>query len=110
MTSSTTKIQAVNDGTTTKKADSAEESIGKLRQREAVVLISLICDAISSTSKLTYSMHVSIYDDLDTVPVDQLRERLYAALTCMGTADHYLRMLDEALADIPAPQPDEPPF
>jgi hypothetical protein len=110
MTSSTPKIQAVTDGTTTGQTD-RESSVGALRRKEAKGLIELACDSVSMTHALTYEMHMSIYQDLDSTPLSELRERLFAALTCMETADHYLRMLDDVLADIPQLSlADERPF
>jgi hypothetical protein len=115
MTSSTPKIQAVKNGTTTRQTEPAHQSVGDLRRTEAMALISLVCDSMSTTRDLAHVMHNCIYKELDTTPMDQVKERLYAALTCMETADHYLRMLDEVLADIPVqPHPDpydgEAPF
>jgi hypothetical protein len=112
MNSSNGKVQAVTDGTTTRQADQEKYSVGALRRKEAQGLIELTCESVHMTSQLAYQIHKAIYGDLDTTPLSELRERLFGALTCMETADHYLRMLEEALADIPRPVEDqgEPPF
>jgi hypothetical protein len=114
MTSSTPTIKAVPDGTT--GADTTRDPVAELRRDEAQYLISLACRATSAADLVTSQMHAQIYEP-DGTPAAETQCLLLAVLTCMETAEHYLRMLDEVLADVPgsgAPpplaDPGEPPF
>jgi hypothetical protein len=113
MTSSKPTIKAVPDGTT--GADTSDP-VAELRRDEAQYLISMACRATSAADEVTSQMHTQIYQP-GGIPAAETQRLLLAVLTCMETADHYLRMLDEVLADVPGsgapPQladPDEPPF
>jgi hypothetical protein len=113
MTSSTTTtIKAVKNGTTTEPAK-REHGLAVLREKEVRSLISLACDALGESSNIGYDMHGLIYKrDGSEVPDDQLQQRLEEALSCLQTADHYLRMLgsaiDERTGDSQAPWPADP--
>jgi hypothetical protein len=112
MTSSTTTIKAVKNGTTAEPAK-REHGLAVLREKEAQALISLACAAVHETSDLTHEMHGLIYDaDKADVPDARLQQSLEEALTCWQTADHYLRMLgsviDERTGDSQAPWPADP--
>jgi hypothetical protein len=112
MTSSTTTIKAVSDGTDTSPAK-REYGVAVLREKESARLISLVNDALGETGQLTHEMHALIYDaDKTDVPGARLQEFLEEALTCLQTADHYLRMLgsviDERTGESQAPWPADP--
>lgn len=112
MTSSTTTIKAVSDGTATEPVK-GEHGLAALRAKETRSLIGLACDAISETSRITNDLHGLIYemDDADA-PDARLQQSLEEALTCWQTADHYLRMLgsviDERTGECQAPWPADP--
>jgi hypothetical protein len=113
MTSSTPTIKAVPDGTT---GTDTSDPVAELRRDEAQYLISIASRAVSTIGEVTSQMHEQIYTPGGT-PAAETQRLLLAALTCMETAEHYLRMLDEVLADVPgsgAPpplaDPGEPPF
>ncbi len=115
MTTSSTIVKAVSNGTTTEtKPARREHGVAVLRDKESKGLISLTCDALSQTSQVTHEMHGLIYDLDAEVPGAQLQQQLEEALTCLQTADHYLRMLgsviDERTGDTPAPWPVDPAF
>src|ERR1022692_3956514 len=112
MTSSTTTIKAVSDGTATEPAK-RDYGVAVLREKESARLISLVNDALNQTSLLASEMHSRIYSqDAPDVPDGQLQEFLEEALTCLQTADHYLRMLgsviDERTGESQAPWPADP--
>jgi hypothetical protein len=108
MTSSTAQ-KASNGASTETKPAKAEPGIAVLRGKETRALISVACDGISETSQVAHEMHKLIYDRDAEVPDAQLQQQLEEALTCLQTADHYLRMLgsvlDERTGDSPAPWP-----
>ena len=108
MTSNSTKIQAAKDGgTTTDHTSAREHGLSVLRSIEAKSLISLAQDALNETYQLGHDMHSAIYGyephtsqpDTDAADTDQL---LSEALTCLETADHYLRMLGSVLDELKA--------
>jgi hypothetical protein len=114
MTSSTIKA-ASNGGTSTHTdAPQRESGLAVLRQIEARGLISLACGALSETSDLGHRMHSRLYDrTTDLVPAADLHQQIQEALTCLGTAEHYLLMLDEVLDGCPQPPEEadaEPPW
>jgi hypothetical protein len=99
MTSSTT-VKAVTNGTGTStetKETEREHGVAVLRDKEAKALISLACDALSETFDVNHEMHGLIYGKDDSVPDAQIQRTLEEALTCLQTADHYLRMLGSVL-------------
>jgi hypothetical protein len=112
MTSSTTTIKAVSNGTTADPQEH-EHGLAQLRAKESKALISMACDALHETSAVTHTMHGLIFDrNQADDPGARIRARLEEALACMETAEHYLRMLDSALdertADSQAPWPAYP--
>ena len=114
MTSSNTTIKAVSDGTAT-EPEKRNYGLAVLRETESARLISLVNDALHQTSEVTHAMHGRIYkEDAADLPDAQLQKSLEEALTCLQTADHYLRMLssvlDERAGDSQAPWPAESPF
>ncbi len=104
MTSSTTKIQAVTDGTTPAKttAGKPEHGLTVLRRNEGQALAQIARDALWETSIVTDEINKGIRTG--EIPHPELQRMLLDALGCMETADHYLRMLDEVLdpGDSPA--------
>jgi hypothetical protein len=123
MTSSTTTIKAVSDGTgTVKRPAPRRQDLSALRDHEAKTLIALVCEANRTTSAVAHDMFDAIYDrDSNQSSAAQLQDRLCEALTCLETTDHYLRMLGSVLderADIEhqdqddsdPEDPGEPPF
>ena len=111
MTSNAAIDKAASNGTansTETKPARPEHGIAVLREKEARALISLACDGISQTSQAGNEIHRLVYAG-ETVPGAQFQQQLEEALTCLQTADHYLRMLgdilDERAADSPAPWP-----
>src|SRR5450755_3997333 len=111
MTSSTTTIKAVSDGTATKPAK-PEHGLAALREKEVKAIISLACDALSETHTTIYDIHDLIYKRDAEVPDAQIQQSLEEALTCWQTTDHYLRMLgsviDERTGECQAPWPADP--
>jgi len=113
MTSSITPITAASDGGTTTKPSQRDHGLAVLRASEAKGLISLACDALSQTSQIGHAMHSGIYHDDREIPGASLRQQLEEALTCLQTADHYLRMLDEVIDTVSEPSgalPEEAPW
>ena len=117
MTSSNTPaIKAVKDTDgTTPEPKKRDHGIAVLRGKEAKSLINLACDALSESISVGYDMHDCIYRP--DGPEASLLEQLDEALTCLSTADHYLRMLDEVIDpgdETPAapadPDQGDPPF
>jgi hypothetical protein len=95
MTSST-PVKAATDGMITSANTDAEDPVDELRRSERCGLISLACDAVHAASDLGHEMHTGIYKP-GTVPTAEVQRKLLAALTCLETAEHYLRMLDEVI-------------
>ena len=97
MTSSTTTIKAVSDGTVKRPAPRRQD-LAALRDHEAKTLIALVCEANRTTSSVAHDMFDAIYDrDKNQSSATQLQDRLCEALTCLETTDHYLRMLGSVL-------------
>jgi len=98
MTSTTTTIKAVSDGTDTKPAK-PEHGLAVLREKEVKALISMACDALSETHTTIYDIHDLIYQQNKGADIadDQIQQNLEEALTCWQTTDHYLRMLSSVL-------------
>lgn len=103
MTSNSTKIQAASTGgTTTDQPAVREHGLSVLRSNEAKSLISLAQDALDQTYHVGHALHSAIYGfepytgerDSTEADTDQM---LCEALTCLETADHYLRMLGSVL-------------
>jgi hypothetical protein len=121
MTSSTTTIKAVSDGTVKRPAPRRQD-LAALRDHEAKTLIALVCEANRTTSAVAHDMFDAIYDrDSNQSSAAQLQDRLCEALTCLETTDHYLRMLGSVLDeradtecqdqdDGDPEDPGEPPF
>ena len=93
--SSTPVIHAVPDGTAPDKA--RLDGITRLRSREAKGLISITCDALTQAAEAAHDMHEGIYGPDRAAIAGQLQNSLLETLTCMETADHYLRMLSDIL-------------
>ena len=116
MTSSTIKIQAAsNGGTTNEDEDWRKHGVAALRFQESKGLISLAQEAMHETCDLGHDLHSAIYGDEPKLTDAQLEQLLCEALTCLETADHYLRMLDSVLeernGDSPVPwRPTDSPF
>jgi hypothetical protein len=122
MTSSTTTIKAVSDGTgTVKRPAPRREGLAALRDSEAKNLIGLVCDANRATSEVAHDLFDAIYDRETKTPAARLQDQLCEALTCLETTDHYLRMLgsvideraetqDRTEQDGDPEDPGEPPF
>jgi hypothetical protein len=100
MTSST-PIKAAPDGMIT--STKPEHGLTDLRERESRGLISLATDAISVASDVGHDIHRALYDRSSTVSATDVQRQLLETLTCLETAEHYLRMLDEVID----PGPDE---
>jgi hypothetical protein len=98
MTSST-PINAATDGMITSTTGPVDP-VANLRDEEARGLISLASDALHAALNLAHEIHTHIYKPEVTSAAESQR-KLLATLTCMETADHYLRMLDEVLAYVP---------
>ena len=122
MTSSTTKIKAVSDGTdTAARPVPRRQALAVLRASEAKNLVGLACDAARATADVTHDMFQAIFDrDKKNPPAAQLQDQLLEALTCLETTDHYLRMLGSVIderadserqdQDGDPEDPGEPPF
>ncbi len=102
MTSSTTKIQAVPDGTTNGGMPPREHGLAVLRSMESKALISLAQDALTETHDVGYQLHEAIYGRESKPTGAQLEQLLCEALACLETADHYLRMLGSVLDELTA--------
>jgi len=103
MTSSTTKIQAVPDGTTTNGGPPPRKhGLAVLRSMESKGLISLAQNALHQTCDAGHDLHAAIYGyepGTSGAPCERL---LCEALACLETADHYLRMLGSVLDELTA--------
>jgi hypothetical protein len=114
MTSTIAK-DASNGAKTEIKPVKRDYGIAVMREKETKALISLACDCMSETARVTHEMHVVIYDRETKVNDAELQQQLDEALSCWQTADHYLRMLDSVLeernGDSPVPwRPTDSPF
>ena len=106
---------ASNGAKTETKPAERDYGLAVMREKETKALISLACDCISETARLTHEMHTVIYDRNTKVSDAELQQQLDEALSCWQTADHYLRMLDSVLeernGDSPVPwRPTDSPF
>ncbi len=99
MTSSA-PINAAADGMITSTTGPVDP-VATLRDEEAKGLISLASDALHAASDLVHELHRHIYKPDATISAAESQRKLLATLTCMETAEHYLRMLDEVLPDVP---------
>ena len=98
MTNSTTKIQAASNGGTTNEDENwRKHGVAALRFQESKGLISLAQEAMHETCDLGHDLHSAIYGDEPKLTDAQLEQLLCEALTCLETADHYLRMLGSVL-------------
>jgi hypothetical protein len=102
MTSSTTTIQAVTDGTTNGATPPREHGLAVLRSKESKSLISLAQDALSQTHDVGYQLHKAIHGYEPGTSDAPLEQMLCEALACLETADHYLRMLGSVLDELKA--------
>jgi hypothetical protein len=103
MTSSTTKIQPVTDGTTPNGGPPPREhGLAVLRSKESKSLISLAQDALSQTHDVGYQLHRAIHGYEPGTGDAPLERMLCEALACLETADHYLRMLGSVLDELTA--------
>jgi hypothetical protein len=114
MTSTVAKDASNGAKTETKPAE-RDYGIAVMRDKETKALISLATDCISETFQVTHKMHSVIYDRNTKADPAQLQQQLDEALSCLQTADHYLRMLDSVLeernGDSPVPwRPTDSPF
>jgi hypothetical protein len=112
---STIANDASNGAKTETKPAKRDYGLAVMREKETKSLISLACDGISETARLTHEMHKVIYDRDTKVSDAELQQQLDEALSCWQTADHYLRMLDsvfeERNGDSPVPwRPTDSPF
>jgi hypothetical protein len=111
---STIAQDASNGAKTETKPAKRDYGIAVMRDKEKKALISLACDCISETARVTHEMHGAIYDRETTVNAAQVQQQLNEALSCWQAADHYLRMLDSVLQDrnednpVPWPSADSP--
>src|SRR5262245_4004690 len=96
-----TTTAATNGAATTRSAAPAERKHGlaKLRREETAHLIALACDAMSETSALGHDLHTLIYARDGEFRPEQAASLVEETLMCWQTADHYLRMLSDTLAD-----------
>ncbi len=113
MTTSSTDVKAVSNGDSTEtKPAPREYGVAVLRDAEAKALIGLSSDSLHQTLKVTHEMFGVIYDRDTDPPYAQLQHELEEALTCLQTADHYLRMLgsiiDERSGDDADPRATRP--
>jgi hypothetical protein len=110
MTSSTAETNG-NDTSIETQPAKKEHGLAVLREAESRALISIACDSLHQSLQVAHQMHSFIYarDDAEVPDAVAQRQQLEEALTCLQTADHYLRMLgdilDERAADSPAPWP-----
>jgi hypothetical protein len=111
---STIAQDASNGAKTETEPAKPEYGIAVMRGKEKKALMSLACDCISETARVTHEMHRVIYDRDTTVDAARLLQQLDEALSCWQAADHYLRMLDSVLQDrnednpVPWPSADSP--
>jgi hypothetical protein len=115
MTRSITPITAATGGDKPTRADEKAlpgHGLSVLRGKEGRGLISLACDALGETFNLVHEMHAQLYakDPADDRELQQLNGE---ALTCLQTADHYLRMLGSVFEERTTsndPDPDADPW
>jgi hypothetical protein len=96
---STIAQDASNGAKTETMPAKRDYGIAVMRDKEKKALISLACDCITETSRITHEMHGAIYDRDNKVNTVQLLQQLDEALSCWQTADHYLRMFDSVLEE-----------
>jgi hypothetical protein len=106
MTSSASRIQAVADGTATEQAE--EHGLRVLRRVEGQALIRIVCDALWEASKVAGDLHALICDRTTEPVLACGQDQVLEALTCIETAEHYLRMLDEVIDPGDSPVQAEP--
>lgn len=104
MTSSTITPAVSNGGEPARP----EHGVAVLRSKESMGLISLVQDALSETYDVGHEMHAAIYGKKPEVTDAQLEQMLCEALTCLETADHYLRMLGGVLDERTSPHGQSP--
>jgi hypothetical protein len=110
MTSSTAEKNTNGISVETQPAKK-EHGLAVLREAESRALISIACDSLHQSLQIAHQMHSFIYarDDTEVPDAPAQQQELEEALTCLQTADHYLRMLsdilDERVADSPATWP-----
>jgi hypothetical protein len=105
MTSSTTTT-AADGGEVRGKPPELAHGLAVLRQLEAQGLIRVVDYALYETEALTRQISQILDRTPDEdLPAGQLQRILLEALSCLETADHYLRMLDGVLDP---GEPDEP--
>lgn len=118
MTSSTSKIPAVTDGTTT-TSEPREHGLAVLRRSESQGLIQIACDALWEATRVADQINRTLYSRTAASPPPRdVPGQLLEVLGCLETADHYLRMLDEVIDTATADTPvgvtlvadDETPF
>lgn len=112
---STIAQDAGNGAKTETEPAERDYGIAAMRDKEMKALISLANDCLSETSQIAHKMHGVIYDRNAKADPAQLQQQLDEALSCLQTADHYLRMLDSVLeernGDSPVPwRPTDSPF
>lgn len=105
MTSSTT-ITAADGGEVRGKPPELAHGLAVLRQLEAQGLIRVVDHALYETQMLTHQLDKGLNRTPgEDLPAGDLQRILLEALSCLETADHYLRMLDGVLDP---GEPDEP--
>jgi hypothetical protein len=85
-----------------------KHGLAKLRRTETRQLASLASDAMSETWDLGHDLHKVIYAPDEEFRPENAACLIEEALACWQTADHYLRMLADTLADYD-PQAGNPP-
>ncbi len=111
MTKTSPAVNAVLDNDPTARIAPGEQGHGvaALRDKEAKGLISLATDAISEVHAVGHELHSRIYGRQAAAAAgagEHLQPMLDEAFGCLQTADHYLRMLGDVLAErYPRPDP-----
>lgn len=105
MTSTTTTTDGVTDSVRGQPSKLAH-GLAVLRQLEAQGLARVVDHALYETQMLTHQIDSGLNRKPgEELPAGQLQRILLEALSCLETADHYLRMLDGVLDP---GEPDEP--
>lgn len=107
MTSNTSNIPTTNGGSGTTSDETKPRGLTIVRRVEAECLTRIVLDTLWETSHLVSEMDQGVGPDTGKVAPERTQQLLLEALTCLETADHYLRMIDGVI-DTGEPLSDEP--
>jgi hypothetical protein len=107
MTSNTSNIPAATGGSGATSDDVKPRGLIVVRRSEGECLTRIVLDTLWETSHLVSEMDQGVGPEAGKVATERMQHLLLEALTCLETADKYLRMLDGVI-DTGEPLSDEP--